>query len=413
MKMAMPSAPNTSSKIKPMTQAYVEATQGHGRRAQLQQRAARLALAMAAVLAAASCTTITPADDPAASVPSVPSVREVVIQQPASRWIQVAWSALPGFADDRIAQALPALKRNCDKPSGPWVALCQELLASAPSDDAGTRAWLMQRFDAYRIESPQGQSEGLATGYFEPAFEASRAPRGAMRHALHKAPADLAMRKPWFTREQSETLPAAQAALRGREIAYVADPLDVLMVQIQGSGRLHIAEPDGRSSNVRIAFAGHNDQPYQSVGRWLIQQGEIRADNAGWPAIRDWARRNPARLNQMLWSNPRLVFFREEPLPDPSLGPRGAQGVPLTPERSIAVDPKSVPYGTPIWLDTTEPATSTPLRRLVVAQDTGGAIVGAVRADYFWGPGERAEQQASKMKQKLKMWALWPKAQPR
>jgi membrane-bound lytic murein transglycosylase A len=110
----------------------------------------------------------------------------------------------------------------------------------------------------------------------------------------------------------------------------------------------------------------------------------------------------------MIRSNPRVVFFREEPLPDPAIGPKGAQGVPLTPGRSIAVDPLSVPYGTPVWLDTTEPLSARPLRRLAVAQDTGSAIVGAVRADYFWGWGDEAEAQAGRMKQALRMWVLWP-----
>jgi membrane-bound lytic murein transglycosylase A len=128
-----------------------------------------------------------------------------------------------------------------------------------------------------------------------------------------------------------------------------------------------------------------------------------------WPAIRDWARRFPGRVPEMLAANPRVVFFREEALPDPRLGPRGAQGVALTPERSIAIDPRSLPYGSPVWLDTTEPLTATPLRRLVIAQDTGSAITGAVRADYFWGWGERAEQQAGRMKQALRVWVLWPK----
>jgi len=143
--------------------------------------------------------------------------------------------------------------------------------------------------------------------------------------------------------------------------------------------------------------------------RLLIDKGELRPGEASWPAIRDWARRNPARVPELLAANPRVVFFREEALPDAQLGPRGAQGVALTPERSAAVDPKSVPYGSPLWLDTTEPLTATPLRRLVLAQDTGSAITGAVRADYFWGWGERAEQQAGRMKQPLKMWVLWPK----
>ena len=166
---------------------------------------------------------------------------------------------------------------------------------------------------------------------------------------------------------------------------------------------------DGRAQMVRLAYAGHNDQPYQSIGRWLIDQGELRPGEASWPAIRSWARRHPQRVTELLNANPRVVFFREEPLPDANLGPRGAQGVALVPERSIAVDPRSVPYGTPVWIDTTEPLTATPLRRLVLAQDTGSAIVGAVRADYFWGWGERAEQQAGRMKQSLRMWVLWPK----
>ncbi|OYU73133.1 MAG: transglycosylase, partial [Burkholderiales bacterium PBB5] len=195
---------------------------------------------------------------------------------------------------------------------------------------------------------------------------------------------------------------------------------DALVLQIQGSGRLRITEPDGRQRTVRLAFAGHNDQPYRSVGRWLIEQGELKADAANWPAIRDWGQRaTPDRLNEMLWSNPRVVFFREEALADESLapvgplgptGPRGAQGVPLTGGRSVAVDPQAVPYGTPLWLDTTEPLSSTPLRRLVMAQDTGGAIVGAVRIDLFFGAGEQAEQLAGRMKQPLRVWALWPRS---
>ena len=111
----------------------------------------------------------------------------------------------------------------------------------------------------------------------------------------------------------------------------------------------------------------------------------------------------------MLWANPRVVFFREEPLPDPALGPRGAMGVPLTPRRSIAVDPRSIPYGSWVWIDTTEPLSDTPLRRLVAAQDTGSAITGAVRADYFWGWGDSAEAQAGRMKQPLRLWVLWPR----
>ena len=159
---------------------------------------------------------------------------------------------------------------------------------------------------------------------------------------------------------------------------------------------------------MRLAYAGNNDQAYKSIGSWLIEQGELRPGEASWPAIREWARRNPQRINELLWSNPRVVFFREEALPDPNTGPRGSAGVALTPGRSIAVDPLSIPYGTPVWLDTSEPLSRKPLRRLVIAQDSGSAIVGAVRADYFWGWGSDAEVQAGRMKQPLRMWVLWP-----
>ena len=350
-----------------------------------------------------------PATPPAATAPGPADEVPATLQRPRSRWVAVGWEQLPGWQADRVAEAWPALLKSCQRPAPGWAALCAEALLRPPADEAATRAWLQQRLQPYRIESLQGSAEGLITGYYEPLVEASRTRRGAFQTPLHAPPADLQQRRPYWTRQQLDTVPAAQAALKGREIAYVADPLDALVLQIQGSGRLRITGADGRVQTVRLAFAGTNDQPYQSVGRWLIQQGELQAEGANWPAIKDWARRNPARVQQMLWANPRVVFFREEPLPDPTQGPRGAQGVPLTPGRSVAVDPQSVPYGTPLWLDTTEPLSAKPLRRLVLAQDTGSAIVGPVRADYFWGWADDAEAQAGRMKQPLRWWALWPR----
>jgi membrane-bound lytic murein transglycosylase A len=347
----------------------------------------------------------TPAPPAAATAPPLP-------QTTASRWVAVGFDQLPGWAADRSTEVWPALLKSCERAAPGWAALCADARRAPAMDDAATRQWLVLRLQPYRVEAADGNAGGLLTGYFEPLVDASRVRRGAYQVALYQPPADLATRKPYWTRQQLDTLPAAQAALRGREIAYVADPLDALVLQIQGSGRLRISESDGRAQTVRLAFAGHNDQPYASVGRWLISQGELKADGANWPAIKDWARRNPIRVQEMLWANPRVVFFREEALPDPSLGPRGAQGVPLTPGRSIAVDPKSVPYGTPVWLDSTEPLSARPLQRLVLAQDTGSAITGAVRADYFWGWAEGAEAQAGRMKQPLRMWVLWPKAAP-
>ncbi|HEY0857723.1 MAG TPA: MltA domain-containing protein [Albitalea sp.] len=347
---------------------------------------------------------------PAAAAPQpagLPPLAEIV--RARSRWVAVAWSDLPGWDADAVSELWPALLRSCERPGADWARVCSDARKGPPAGDAAARAWLQQRLVPYRVESSEGQAEGLITGYFEPLIEASRVARAGYRVPLYQAPSDLGSRKPYWTRQQVDTLSAAKAQLRGRELAFVADPLDALILQIQGSGRLQLTEPDGERKLVRAAFAGHNEHPYKSVGRWLIEQGELKAEQASWPAIKAWARANPKRVNELLWSNPRMVFFREEPLPDPAIGPKGAQGVPLTPGRSIAVDAQSIPYGTPVWLDTTEPLSNTPLRRVVMAQDTGSAITGAVRADYFWGWGEQAEAQAGRMKQPLRLWALWPR----
>jgi len=334
-----------------------------------------------------------------------------------ARWVPVDWSSLPDWHADRSAELWPALRAGCARPAPGWASVCARAAAFSPPDDSFARDFLQRELQPYRVESMEGETRGLATGYFEPLLLASRLPRPGFTVAIHRPPPDLAKRRPYWTRQ--ELAGEASASLRGQEIAFVATELDLLVLQIQGSGRLRLTEPDGRERQVRLAFAGHNDQAYGSVGRWLIDQGELRADGASWPAIRDWGQRASAqRLQQMLWSNPRVVFFREEALPDASAasaplpvptGPRGAQGVALSAGRSVAVDPQAVPYGTPLWLDTTEPLSATPLRRLVMAQDTGSAITGAVRVDYFWGGGEVAEQQAGRMKQPLRLWALWPR----
>jgi len=331
------------------------------------------------------------------------------IEREQSRWVPVSWSELPGWEQDAVRAAWPALTSSCERPAQAWARVCASVSRGPPGSDAQARDWLASYLQPYRVESLDGKHSGLATGYYEPMIEARRKPGAGFKAPLYAPPADLAQRRPYWTRQQLQTQPAAQAALRGREIAYVADPLDALVLQIQGSGRLRVTEPDGSVRTVRLAFAGHNDQPYQSIGRWLIEQGELPAGQASWPQIKAWAQRNPARIQELLWANPRYVFFREEPLPNPALGPRGAMGVPLTPGRSIAVDPRSIPYGTPVWIDTTEPLGKAPLRRLVLAQDTGSAIVGAVRADYFWGWGDEAAEQAGRMKQPLRMWVLWPR----
>ncbi|MEO8299121.1 MAG: MltA domain-containing protein [Burkholderiales bacterium] len=363
--------------------------------------------------------TVTPSPSVVAVVPPPVAAPAGPVRATArGRWVAADWSALPGWNEDAVLLAWPALLKSCDRPAPGWAGACSGARALGPAaDERQVRGFLQQALQPWRVENLDGQSDGLITGYFEPLVEAVRAPGGKFTVPLYGPPPDLAQRKPWFTRAQIDSQPEAQAALKGREVAWVADPLDALLLQIQGSGRLAITEAGGQRRVVRVAYAGHNDQPYQSIGRWLVDQGAFTLEQANWPAIRNWARANPQRVREMLAANPRYVFFREEALPDPTVGPLGAQGVALTPGRSIAVDKDSIPYGTPVWVATTEPQpwapiapTPRPLQRLMLAQDTGSAITGAVRADYFWGWGDGAEDRAGRMKQPLRMWVLWPRS---
>jgi membrane-bound lytic murein transglycosylase A len=361
------------------------------------------------MLAACGSVPLPPADAPAPS-PAVAAPADVAplgpaIMQGKSRWQPVRWSELPGFNDDALHEAWNAWLRSCERPAPGIGALCPEVRRLAIGSPEEQRAWMQQRLQPYRVEPLQPGAESLLTGYYEPMLEAMRLPTTTHRVPLYRPPAGLGARKPWYSRQEIDTSTEARAALRGHEIAYLADPLDALTLQIQGSGRLRVTEADGSQRTVRVAFAGSNDHPYRSVGGWLLQQGAIR--DASWPGIKAWAAQNPQRVQEMLWANPRVIFFREEALPDPEAGPRGAQGVPLTPGRSIAVDKESIPYGTPVWLASQGPVTS--LHRLVMAQDTGSAIVGAVRADYFVGWGPAAGEIAGRLKQPLRLWVLWPK----
>ncbi len=324
-----------------------------------------------------------------------------------SRWVAVDWAELPGFADDPLFDAWNAWIKSCERAQPPFAALCADVRRLSIGDPASQRAWMQERLQPYRVESLQGEASGLLTGYFEPTLEASRELRPGFAAPLYRAPASLGQRKPWYTRQEMDTLSEAQSALQGRAIAYLADPVDALVLQIQGSGRLRILHADGSARWVRLAYAGTNDQPYRSVGRWLLEQGQVK--DASWPGIKAWLANNPQRQQELLWSNPRMTFFKEEPIADIDTtgGPRGSQGVALTPGRSIAVDPASIPYGTPVWLASR--GIQANLQKLVLAQDSGSAIVGAVRADYFAGSGLEAGELAGRLRQPLQMWALWPK----
>jgi membrane-bound lytic murein transglycosylase A len=357
----------------------------------------------------ASCASRAPQPTAPTPVPVPPdsTVRADAITHPKSRWVPVPWSDLPGWNADALYDAWNAWIRSCEKPATGFAALCSDVRRLSIASEAEQRAWMVERLQPYRVESLEGAAEGLLTSYYEPVIAAARKQGNGYNVPLYRTPPSLGGRKPWYTRQQIDTLPQVRAELQGREIAWLADPVEAMALHIQGSGRLRITEADGSQNTVRVAFAGTNDQPYKSIGTWLLQQGATR--DASWPGIRDWLAANPQRQNELLWQNPRYVFFREEALSgsDAAFGPRGAQGVALTPGRSIAVDRQSIPYGTPVWLATPGPTAS--LQRLVLAQDTGSAILGAVRADYFAGWGAEAGELAGRLKQTLRLWVLWPK----
>lgn len=363
-----------------------------------------------------------PAPDRSTAAPGVPQplaapwvLPDTVASGPAlirgnSRWQPVAWTELPGFERDTLFEAWNAWLKSCERPGPVFAPLCPEVRRLSIGTGDEQRQWLLDRLQPYRVEPLQGVAAGLLTAYFEPELQGRRLPGPGFSVPLYQLPANLKARQPWFTRQEMDSQALAQEALRGREIVYLRDPVQAMVLQIQGSGRIRVTEPDGSTRLIRLAYAGHNGHPYQSIGRWLLDQGELR--DASWPGIQAWMLQNPQRVNELLWRNPRVVFFKEERLGDfdAAFGPKGAQGVPLTPGRSIAIDPESIPYGTPVWLASEGPQIA--LQRLVLAQDTGSAIRGAVRADYFAGWGDAAGELAGRLKQPLRLWVLWPKALP-
>ena len=247
---------------------------------------------------------------PTAPVPGDTGPLPPPLAQGKSRWVPVHWSELPGFDSDALHEAWNAWIKGCERPAPAFAPLCAEVRRLSIASAEEQRAWMVARLQPYRIEAFDGRADGLLTGYYEPLMDAARLPGNGFNVPLYRLPASFE-RKPWYTRQQIETLPEAQAALAGRAIAWLRDPVDALVLHIQGSGRLRVTEPDGSQRLVRLAFAGTNDHPYQSVGRWLLDQGATR--DATWPGIKAWIAANPQRVNELLWSNPRYVFFREEP----------------------------------------------------------------------------------------------------
>jgi len=349
---------------------------------------------------------------PVVREPQQPPAAPRAPTSPPARWVAADWKDLPGWgeggnADDLLA-AWPALLASCQRPAPGWAEFCARAALQSPADATEAALLLMKHLRPWRLAADSGETTGLLTGYFEPQLAASRTRQGAFQWPVLSLPADPALRR--LPRRDIDANPRFAAF----ELAYVDDPIGLLQLQTQGSGRLVIRGASGIDRVSRVAFAGHNEQPFESVAKALLERGELR--EGSWRALSDWARRNPARVREALALNPRVVYFREEALPDAAFGPRGAQGVPLTPGRSVAIDRNYVALGTPLWLDSTEPwspssspsSSGLPLRRLVLAQDSGGAIQGAVRADLFWGWGDEAALLAGRTKQALRLWALWP-----
>ncbi len=380
-------------------------------------RLAQLAPIIATAVLLASCASppLPPSSAPAAeptaagSRPGDSGPLPAPMVQGKSRWVAVRWAELPGFEEDQLFEAWNAWLKSCERPGPVFAPLCAEVRRLSIASAEEQRNWMVGRLQPYRVETPQGAPDGLLTSYYEPVLKASRQPGAGYEVPLYRPPASLGSRKPWYSRQEIDTLPEAKSALRGREIAWLADPVEAMSLHIQGSGRLNLTEADGSQRTVRVAYAGSNEQPFRSVTQWLLDQGEGRMTAPWVESTKAWAARNPQRAQQMLWSNPRYTFFQEQPLSelDAAFGPKGAQGVALTPGRSIAVDPGSIPYGTPVWLASRGGAGT--LQKLVLAQDTGSAIVGAVRADYFAGTGPEAGQFAARMNQPLRLWVLWPR----
>jgi membrane-bound lytic murein transglycosylase A len=353
---------------------------------------------------------ITPPKATVLEAATAPENAPTVLIKPKSRWLLASWSDLPGFNADNFNEAWAAWRQNCARNLPNTQSLCADVRRLDGQPSALQKTWVMENFQPFRVEhlnASAAPANGLLTAYYEPVFEASRTPRPGFEVPLYGVPTNLKARAPWYSREEIAKLPAAQAALKGKEIAYIASPIDAMVLHIQGSGRLWLTERDGRRTQIRLAFAGTNEHPYQSIGRWLLDQNLTK--DATWPGIKAWLAQNPRRTNELMARNPRFIFFKEEALlgAEALLGPKGAMGVPLTPGRSIAVDPGSIPYGSVVWLSSGGP--QTPLNRLVFAQDTGSAIVGAVRADYFVGSGDAAGELAGRLKQDMRAWVLLPR----
>jgi membrane-bound lytic murein transglycosylase A len=407
----------------------------------------RLALVLAAAWLAGCAVrpTVPPAPPPTTPPPTtLPRPAPVPAPTPAppaetrAVYEPVVFEMLPATRTEDWAALWPAFRQSCRAlgKREAWREACAQSEQVNGADGRSVRAYFAARFDAYRVLTQRvegGQAldtrdAGLMTGYYEPLLRGSRERNGRYGTPLHRVPPDLlvidlAAVQPELAnlrlrgRLQGQRVvpyPSRAEIARGelpagQEMVWVDDPVEAFFLQVQGSGRVQF--DDG--SMIRVGYGDQNGHPYRSIGRWLIDQGEMTLDQASMQGIKSWLARNPGRARELLDQNPSYVFFRELPLGDPAAGPVGALGVPLTAGRSLAVDARHIPLGAPVVVATTDPRqaglTAQPLVRPMVAQDTGGAIRGPLRFDFFWGFGDDAGQVAGTQKYDASAWLLVPR----
>ncbi|SEP24846.1 murein transglycosylase A [Nitrosovibrio sp. Nv6] len=334
------------------------------------------------------------------------------------------WDALTGWTDNDLPPALDTFLRSCSvlKNQPLWQETCTQADSMRGQTGATLRQFFESHFVPHQLLNSDGSGDGLITGYYEPLLKGSRTQSRRYRYPLYATPDELLVvdlsevypelknmrlrgrlqgRKvvPYYSRSDITSNPSR---LQGKELLWVDDEVELFFLQIQGSGRVELENGE----IVRVGYSEQNGHPYKSIGKLLVERGELPLEKASMQGIKAWGQRNPHKLGELLRQNSSFVFFRELPAAVP--GPLGSLGVPLTAGRSLAVDPRAVPQGAPVFLATTWPNTDKQLYRLMVAQDTGGAIKGNVRADFFWGFGREAADQAGKMRQTGKMWVLMP-----
>jgi membrane-bound lytic murein transglycosylase A len=363
-----------------------------------------LLASLAAALVLAGCA---PAPVPPPPVLMPPPVGPVGVEVATPPLTPTTFAALPGWQQDDVRQAWPAFAASCPVlvKKDDWKAACTAARAIDSSDAGAVRAFFETWFVPNQLRAADGADTGLITGYYEPMLYGARKRGGAYQTPLYAVPDDLVsvelasvypslkgMRLrgrlvgkkviPYGTRAE-----IARADVPGKELVWVNDPVEAFFLEVQGSGRVQL----DTGETVRIAYADQNGHPYKAIGKWLVEQGELTPATVSAQAIKAWIVAHPARRDELFNVNPSYIFFKEERLPDPSVGPKGALGVALTPGRSVAVDPQFIPLGAPVFLATTEAGSTAPMQRLMLAQDTGGAIKGAVRADFFYGFGTDAQ----------------------